>query len=51
MYKKKECALDEALSKAHPSNATTIVKDKYEKHINESNEVVCLMLTTIVLML
>nr|KAJ0209705.1 hypothetical protein LSAT_V11C400225080 [Lactuca sativa] len=39
MYKKKECALDEALSEAPPSNATTTVKDEYEKHINESNEV------------
>lgn len=51
MYKKKECALDEALSEAPLSNATTTVKDEYEKHINESNEVVCLMLTAIFLML
>ncbi|KAG8661342.1 hypothetical protein MANES_02G224101v8 [Manihot esculenta] len=43
---KKSYVLDEAIPKPPPANATNAVKNKYKKHMDDSNDIRCLVLAT-----
>ncbi|KAI3684093.1 hypothetical protein L2E82_49943 [Cichorium intybus] len=47
-YDKKECVLDTALPEAPADDATRAVRDAWQKHKDQSDEVACLMLATMV---
>ncbi|KAG8637917.1 hypothetical protein MANES_15G179872v8 [Manihot esculenta] len=43
---KNSYVLDEAVPKPHPADATNVVNTKHKKHMDDSNDIGCLMLAT-----